>query len=399
MRWLKAFVGLIVASYQFAGCFDPVCEGMMERGAQFRPRILGPMPAAPIGGVVTGPDEASIIVSGPFPLDHLRWVHRRPRAGADELLATLSIDGEFGGGGVVLHGDRWWFATGGRVESEYGISFLDGAADGHVRSAFVAHPRLGPNLTLPLEGVAPRVLHLSFIGFDPYSLEAVEVLPQGISRTWSLDPPQQRTFSREHYSAEILPDQTVAVVSIERNAMRKTDVVLRILAEEARVTRSVLRTVDSAALVDTAVDRDGRLAVVMETGVGQSTIIEGAVFDPLDPKASWEVVSLPGAFSPSVVSTGHNFVVAWLRGPRPLVFEAREFSIAGAGLVTLEVGSAGGKDSVDSFATMHAQEEEVTFLWQDDVGRLAVRTYSANLAGFALAQRIIESVRRRIPLE
>jgi hypothetical protein len=378
---VSTLLAALVAFLQLRSCTSAICAAASFRGGPFAARTLSSPSLAPQGAVVLSGDAVATLTK---PANDA-W--RVVVSGSRDELPAVSHAREFGGGALLpMTGGRWWFASAGVREETYGTTFLTGSAtEGEVRESFVPHPRLGPNLLLPLPATEPRALHLSYTG---NALEALEVSPAGIGRTWRMEPPARRTFLAGDWSAEALPDGRIAVVAIEHDGPDESRIVLRLLDDGARVVATTLQQARVLSQLATAIDSGGQLVVATVVARPAGSTIEATRLDPSSPAAAWRDLSEAGAFSPRVAATPDGIVVAWLRSSRALQFEARDLSGAGEAIV---IGAAGGRTRFDSFATVQpGDDDQLTFVWTDDAGRLTARTLVAPLAGFAFAERLRE---------
>jgi hypothetical protein len=360
-------------------------------------RDYPPTGAQTIRSAVALPDGTVVLTDA---LDHegLRRVFWSG-SGSGDGIKTLPAPPDILGEAVGLTEEGWWYATGSNVDGVFGTTFLVGTLTGQVRSSFVPQSRTPMHFVLPLAGADARILHLSFSDGPDVSLQAVDTAVAGKKRTWQVPTPSNHVLSVDRHAAAVLPDGRIALVGLDIGSNEVGTLVLHVLGDEKEVVTTTLRSSVRASSVATAVDPDGRLAVVTTVGDRLDTlVVEGAIVDPATVGIpQWFTLSALGSFQQRVVSTTEGFVVAWLRrGDRGLIVEAREFGPQRAGLVTAEVGDASGSDGRDTFLTLQPAGDEVTFLWQNPAGRLARRSFPAAIDGQWAARRFFASLCDRL---
>lgn len=343
-----------------------------------------------IRSAVAVPDGTVVFTDA---VDHER-VRRIHWSGAQSTEGgkTIPLPPDIAGEALALTDDGWWYATGATVDGMFGTRFLVGSASGEVRSSFVPQSATPMHIVLPLASSEPRILDLSF--WDG-PVRASDTGVGGIERSWRLPTPMSPRLSAHAHAAEILPDGRIALVSLDSSRDAGATLILHVLGNDDEVMTTILRNSAAAAEVVAAVDSAGRLAVVLSVGNRLDTlVVEGAIVDPDaggDPR--WIPLSLPGSFNQDVVATTEGFVVSWLRrSDRGLVVEGRELEARRPGLVTVEIGTASGSDGRDSFGSLQAAGDQVTFLWQNSSGRLATRSYTAAIDGRWIAGRLFAAV-------
>jgi hypothetical protein len=392
MFFLARHIATAIALLGLSHCVENHCRVWSLDDARFARRTLPIVATHPLMAAAVLPRGETIVVSEPA--EALRHVQRATAISAAETLPIIRLP--LNGEGLFGDDEGWWYTTDVHQQESGGTLFIYAkAGGGAVQKALVGRPHRGLTVSLPLSGAEPRTVLLSNVTLT--ELEIIEARPSGAQRTWRSPAAGIGRLGGRLHSAEPLPGNRAAIVSLEKHDSRApTAIVLRILAEERDVAPIILGRLPSAYGLTTAVQEDGTIAIVLASRRATTSVIQAAVVDPAaatNAPLKWIEISPPGAISPEVVATSEGFVVAWLEEGKPFRLHAREIRNGRAGLYPIYVGEAGGSDSHDAFFTIQVTRDELTFLWMDTSAQLVARTYPAPITGFDLVHRLIHLLR------
>jgi hypothetical protein len=319
-------------------------------------------------------------------------VVRRIRGGVEEVLGTTpalfpSSAARF------LTADRgsWWFARYGWPEAGAVVVFI--SSDGEVRRADIK-ANAGITAWAPLRGNKPRGL-LMTASPDEEALLVEEVSPEGVRRVgqfpWGGE--FHRTFYDGEWSAELLPDGRLVVVSTDESE-HDPRLKLRLLGGQTP-SEFVLPCASPLGLpLGTAVNSEGRLAIVGRTSRGQ--IVSMIVNVDRPQEAECHVLSDPDETappephtSPSVISTGESFVAAWIRDDG--MIRAREFDASWSPVPIVNVAD-GARLDFPLHQLMHVDADSIRFIWMDRGGEILSRSLPKELTRFARFLAIREAL-------
>ena len=366
------FAALVVVA-QLKSCATNFCPALdMSERATHTIRVSGPnvFDFAPLS------DGDLLVLSGAssLPPRYERVIERWSERSGSQRLISLEWDDITGEGIVAVDDRNWWYTAGGVYRNRNSgmfITFVDGRADA---PKFVSLPVPGENVWLPLRGAKPQGL---YVFLDHGTPGAMRVTPDGIAVRWRFA--EARMNGIGWWSAQLLPNGSIALVSLERGRL-----VLRLLHGAAY--EEIYNQVADDAGLSTAVDADGTLAIVTRT---RAEAVEVILVDPADP-AHARHISLTepderGSY-PTVARSSSGFIVIWISGSDHAWVRARSLTHTSAALWAATVGPIHVPPDTRPFMGAVYDGRDLLFLW--DRGAIAIRRLPTALASFELVSEL-----------
>nr|MDQ3281398.1 hypothetical protein [Acidobacteriota bacterium] len=303
-------------------------------------------------------------------------------------LTTLRLRFPVGEGAFTSSSRGWWYTVAGNHQpNRWGIAFVEWGAENEVRTAFVGLPLGVETIWLPLAAPAPQGVSVAQTAARD-GVVLSYVTPGGVKNSWTVPRPLE--VRPRQWSAQLLPDGTIAVVAIEGTPDAPARVVLHLLDPHGASAREEIVLAESLDAWDlnSAVEADGALAVVVRNASG----IRGAIVDPhLQTAVHWRLLSESGesVSYPRVISAEPNFVVAWTSSRAgALQLRARTLKRKSADLAPTTIATVASRSGKTPFFTAISDEDELLFFWQSD--GLVTRRLPSDLGGYALLAAIHE---------
>lgn len=380
---MTTFPSILILLAQLSGCASVFCSLSIDD--EFAPRrlrvaIRDVQDIIPLGDLA---DEDFVVVSPPFtPIGALEITRVGP--GGEEVIASIPPQFPQDIARFLTAGDgRWWFSRSGSQDVGSSAFFVAGA-EGHQQTAV----RLPGELTrvwLPVRGEQLRGLLVS-VSEEDSALQVDEVTPAGVKRLGEFPWREfHRTLHVGNWSVQALAGDRFAIVSVD-NPPEAPGLKLRIVGDGETTESALSCRVTGYLSLGTAVDTDGRLAIVVRSSRGEVVAMLVDIDRP--ERAECRVISAPGevaaqtAFgSPVVVHAGDRFIAAWIRDDHKI--RACELTDAGLPPVIIDAGD----DADVRFPLrqlLHTEGEFFTIIWKDRGGELMARRLPRDLTGYAM---------------
>lgn len=377
---------LLLVLAQFSSCASLLCP--LRGEVRFAPRHVADSLSG-IEDVVPLGDDDFLVASRPADRPTAIEV-RRLRANTEELTVSTPPLAPADPTPLLFRGSgRSWFSREGDSGAAGVVVFATEGVPA-ARPGVVKLTRREPAVWLPIAGDEPRGIEVS-IGDEQPALHLDEVTPGGIKELgafdwWEVGYKQSLLSSR--WSAEALGTDRVAIVAVDGPEGQMT-LRLRVVGGAEPVETALPC---AAAAIDyplaTAVDGSQTLAIV---GVSAKREVVALLVDADRPGAArCRVISPPGETAanpvfgtPAVVWTGEDFVASWIRDDGAV--RACEFGDLRTTPIPLTIAT--GADVERPLRQMlHANGEEVTFVWNERHGGVVVRRMPEKVTGFVVAE-------------
>ncbi len=290
----------------------------------------------------------------------------------------------------VFRTDRgWWFSR----QGEEGVvsSGFFVVSDGTIHETRVNLPPSDQTAWLPLRGPEPRGVFVS-VADEPRTLQIRDVKPAGLQLIGALpwlETGPRRTLMSSRWSAEVLSDGRIAVVTTDEAGDEETIKLHVFGGEENHVALPCTLAIDHP--IDTAVDEAGRLAIVGLSKDGR-VVAMIAQIDQVQSvscrviSASDETAAKPPFGTPSVEWTGEGFVAAWIRDDGTV--RACELRNLAAAPLVVDIGHDANVDH-PLRQLLHSTAENVVFVWRTRSGEIVQRWMPKEMVGYTVTMDLL----------
>jgi hypothetical protein len=367
-----------VALALLRSCASAVCGFLPAEGAE-TPVVSLRSVDAPVLHVAATDDGGYAIVAGHNTVqqDDERQIFRWRPAFDLEALGTVRIDQDERNEGWAPTADGWSYSIVGIQENELRVVFVIANDEEAAGARMVRLPCCARDRWLAIPADEPRGIML--VGSEG-RMEAIDVRLQGIRRRWILGTEPADLVTSGLWSATLLPDGRIAIVSSPRAGRAAPRMVVYLLADTADpgVTRYAFEAPPLVRMA-TAIGQREEIGIVAQTPDGK---ISASVFDPSETRTPrWLDLTNNAArtHAPVVVASAQRFVAAWLRTLEDgsAAIEAREFSAQRAGLGTSRITEQPVNPATLPPLFVRRDADHLVFVWSDGENVLTRRVPAA----------------------